>query len=118
MNTIKTAQTSTTTITVEDTTRGTVIASAALGSGVIALEGYFYFAPELVNSENLVTSQRVYICPYKGTAYWVDLRTESGALLPDVAWVYKDAKVGYEHIANMIGFSRHPAMMTHLAGSL
>jgi len=104
------------TVKVEDTTRSQVIAAAGMQKGLLSVEGHFYFAPELVNMENLVITRRTYVCAYKGVAYWLDLRAESGECLPDVAWMYWDVKPDYAQIANYIAFpsSGHPAIKVHI----
>jgi uncharacterized protein (DUF427 family) len=93
----------TTWITISDGTRGEIIAQAGLDHGVFTFEGNYYFDPERVTMDHLVVTERVYICPYKGRALWIDLQTEHG-VIKDVAWVYHAPKPGYTQIAGKIGF--------------
>ncbi len=93
-----------TTITVTDRSRGEIIAQAELDKGVFGFEGNYYFDPDLVLMDHLVVTNRVYICPYKGRALWIDLQTNGGTIIKDVAWVYPDPKPGYTQIRGKIGF--------------
>jgi uncharacterized protein (DUF427 family) len=92
-----------TTITINDRTRNQAIAQALLDSGAFKFEGNYYFAPDKVQMDNLTVTDRIYTCPYKGFANWIDLQTEQG-VIKDVAWVYPTPKPGYEQIAGHIGF--------------
>lgn len=92
------------TIIVKDLTRDAVLAQGELGRDVILHESSYYFAPDHVNQDHLVTTHRTYVCPYKGTCYWIDLDGPNG-LYRDVAWVYPDPNPGYEHIQDKIGFA-------------
>lgn len=90
-------------VTIVDKEREQSIAQADLGSGALAFEGNYYFDPDKVNMENLVISDRIYTCPYKGYANWIDLKTPDGTI-NDVAWVYYDPKPSFTHIKGRIGF--------------
>jgi uncharacterized protein (DUF427 family) len=90
-------------ITIKDRTRNNVLAEASLDAGAFKFEGNYYFTPDAVDMEHLVVTDRIYICPYKGHANWIDLQTKEG-VIKDVAWVYPTTKPGYEHIAGHIGF--------------
>lgn len=70
---------------------------------VLVLENNWYFAPAAVNTEYLTVTGRTYTCPYKGVCYWVDLNAP-GMRARNIAWVYYDAKPGYEMINRLIGF--------------
>ncbi len=63
----------------------------------------WYFPPEDVRSDVLVPSDRVTLCPYKGTArYWsVDA---GGRLRPDIAWYYADPIPENPKIRGLISF--------------
>lgn len=92
-----------TVVTIKDAIRSEILAQGVLDEEVIMLEGYYYFAPEKVNMQHLLVSDRVYVCPYKGNAYWIDLQGIN-ANVRNVAWVYPEPKTGYERIAGRIGF--------------
>ena len=92
------------TITAKDLMRNAVIAQGELGNGVFELESAYYFDPELVNADNLVLTQRVYVCAYKGKCYWLDLQTDSG-VFKDVGWIYTEPRAGYEHIKDKDAFA-------------
>ncbi len=94
-----------TTVTVRDMTRDEVVAEGEVDHDVIPLEGCFYFGPDQVNQANLVVTQRIYTCPYKGICYWIDLVDASGRVFRDVAWVYTQPRPGYEYIKDKIGFA-------------
>lgn len=90
-------------ISISDTTRDEVIAEGALDQSVIQLEGYYYFDPDRVRMDHLILTERIYTCPYKGQALWLDLETAGGTIW-DVAWVYRNPKPGYTQIKDRIGF--------------
>jgi uncharacterized protein (DUF427 family) len=92
-----------TTITIKDSSRDQAIAEAPLDAGAFKFEGNYYFSPDAVQMDHLIVTERIYTCPYKGHANWIDLQTEQG-VIKDVAWVYPTPKPGYEHIAGHIGF--------------
>jgi len=82
---------------------GEVLLKADRAEQIIRLEGNWYFDPAMLDRNRLKVSDRLYHCPYKGTANWIDF--ESGALyIPDVAWVYPQTLPDYEHIAGWVGF--------------
>jgi uncharacterized protein (DUF427 family) len=92
-----------TSVKIVDKARNEDIAQAELDNGVIKFEGNYYFEANKVNMANLVVTDRIYVCPYKGNANWVDLQTDEG-LLKDVAWIYQDPKPGYGQIKGHVGF--------------
>ena len=92
-----------TTITIRDRSRNQAIAEALLDNGAFKFEGNYYFKPDAVDMAHLNVTDRIYTCPYKGLANWIDLQTDDG-VIKDVAWVYPAPKPGYEHIAGQIGF--------------
>ena len=96
-----------TTVKILDIVRDQEIAEGELNRGVLSFEGNYYFDPEKVNMDHLVVTDRIYTCPYKGQAKWIDLYTESG-VIKDVAWVYYDPKPGYTQIKGRIGFYSIP----------
>lgn len=90
---------------------GAVLLKATSREQIIRLEGNWYFEPGLMDKDRLTISDRLYHCPYKGTANWIDL--ESGNLyIPDVAWIYPTTLPDYEHIAGWIGFYPQTAHYT------
>jgi uncharacterized protein (DUF427 family) len=92
-----------TTITIVDRIRTDKLAEAVVDQGVFKFEGNYYFAPDKVEMKNLVVTERLYSCPYKGLANWIDLQTADG-VVKDVAWVYHNPKPGYTEIRGRIGF--------------
>jgi len=90
-------------VKIVDRVRNENLAQAELEHGVFKFEGNYYFEPDKVNMKNLVVTDRIYVCPYKGNANWVDLQTDQG-VIKDVAWIYQDPKSGYGQIKDHLGF--------------
>lgn len=91
------------TLIITDRATGAIIASGRENDTALELEGNWYFAPEAVNMDYLVITDRTYVCPYKGMCCWIDL-VSNGHHTRNVAWVYQDPKPGYEFIKDRIGF--------------
>lgn len=70
---------------------------------VLFLEDNWYFHPDSIDTSRFEISDRTYLCPYKGTCYWVDLHTED-SVINDVAWVYPNPKPGFRKIKGWYGF--------------
>lgn len=90
-------------ITIKEKQGGRVLATAPEGAGVRLFEGAWYFDPEAVDMTHLVVTDRTYVCPYKGTCYWIDLD------MPDhkaenVGFVYFEVNSGYEFVKDQIAF--------------
>ena len=83
-------------ITIRETSSGTVLARGEQGADVIGYEGNLYFMPSAVNQGVLQVTERTYTCPYKGTCNWVDYVGPGGGVVRDVAWVYPHVKPGHE----------------------
>ena len=81
-----------------------VLARGDEGGQVVKYEGNLYFDPSVVNEKFLVTTDRTYTCPIKGTCNWVDFVAPDGRTVPDVAWVYPETKPGHEAIRGRYGF--------------
>jgi uncharacterized protein (DUF427 family) len=96
-----------TTVKILDNQSDQAIAQGSLDQNVLAFEGNYYFDPDNVDMGNLVVTERIYTCPYKGQAKWIDLQTPDG-VIKDVAWVYLDPKPGYSQIKGRIGFYSVP----------
>jgi uncharacterized protein (DUF427 family) len=92
-----------TTVTIIDKSREVPIAVADLENGTFKFEGNYYFDSENVDMEHLIISDRIYVCPYKGHANWIDLQTADG-VIKDIAWVYQHPKPDHAKIKGMIGF--------------
>ena len=75
---------------------------ACCGDALI-LEGAGYYTPDKVNMQYLTKTDRIYKCPYKGTAYWYDFDAPD-IHAENVAWVYEDPMDGWERIAGRIAF--------------
>ncbi len=91
-------------ITIKEPTTDAVLARAEEGEQVFKFEGNWYFDPASVAQGALVTTDRTYTCPSKGTCHWVDFVGPDGATVKDVAWVYARTKPGHEKIAGRYGF--------------
>ena len=90
-------------ITIKDAKTGAILASAEAAKGVILFEGAWYFECNKVDMSCLTVTEETYICPYKGTCYWIDLKTPEHAA-PHIGFTYFDVKPGYEFIRDKIGF--------------
>lgn len=82
---------------------GEVLMCAERPDQVLALEGNWYFHPDVVDPDQVEITDRPYNCPRKGICYWVDLKTDSG-FVTNAAWVYPQPKKDYKHIAGWYGF--------------
>lgn len=80
-----------------------IIAQADQNQGVIELEGNWYFDRDRVNMSNLVITDRTYVCPYKGTCYWLDFVSDE-VNAKNIGWVYEEPMTGYESIKGRIAF--------------
>jgi uncharacterized protein (DUF427 family) len=80
-----------------------VLATTTNPEQVLFLEDNWYFHPDTIDTSRFEISNREYICSYKGTCYWVDLKTEDGHI-NDVAWMYPDPKPGFRKIKGWFGF--------------
>ena len=80
------------------------IAQGDTDNDVAKYEGNWYFQPSAVDQKSLVTTDRTYTCPSKGTCHWVDFRSHEGTTTPDVAWIYANPKPGHEIIGGRYGF--------------
>ncbi len=67
------------------------------------IENNYYIHPDLINMNLFQISDRIYICPIKGTCRWVDLKTEHG-WINDICWVYPQPKQAYQHLTGWFGF--------------
>src|SRR5687768_1193313 len=101
-----------TVLKIKDSSRDQVLAVAEEFNGAFVFEGNYYFAPEHVQSQNLIVTDKLYNCPYKGIANWLDLKTANGKIIEKVAWVYPNPKIGYERIKDHIGFYKGKRMGT------
>ena len=82
---------------------GNEVAKAIVGEGVQLFEGAWYFAETAVNFTNLIRTERIYICPYKGKCHWIDLQTENGDV-ENIGFTYYQVNPGYEFIQDKIAF--------------
>ena len=80
-----------------------ILAEGQVNEAVHLFEGAWYFSPEAVNMGHLVVTDRTYICPYKGTCYWIDL-AGPGQQAKNVAFTYFQVNPGYEFVKGCIGF--------------
>lgn len=89
-------------ITIIEKENGRVLATAVENAGTQLFEGAWYFDPDKVDMSQFVVTDRTYVCPYKGTCYWLDLKSESG-LVTDVGFTYFTVNPGYEFVKDKIG---------------
>ncbi|MCP5096450.1 MAG: DUF427 domain-containing protein [Chloroflexi bacterium] len=78
------------------------IASGIKSEDVQLFEGAWYYNLEAVDMFQLVVTKRTYVCPYKGTCYWLDLDTPDHKA-ENVGFIYFDINPGYEFIKDKIG---------------
>ena len=90
-------------ISIKDAVENNCLAVGTKDEQVILFEGAWYFDREVVDMTHLFITERTYICPYKGTCYWIDLQLPSGTV-QNVAFTYFDVNPGYEFIQDKIGF--------------
>lgn len=83
---------------------GTVLAKGEIGAEAIKYEGNLYFDPSAVESGVLQVTERIYTCPVKGIANWVDFIGPGGSTTRNVAWVYPEPHRGHELIRGRYGF--------------
>ena len=81
---------------------GSVIAES---ERVQQVDGYTYFPADAVGPDHLRPSEHVSVCGWKGTASYFDVLA-GGAVNPEAAWTYTDAKPAAAHIRGWIGFWR------------
>ena len=90
-------------ITIKDSRTNQILASGEEADQVCLFEGAWYFEPDVVDMTHLAVSERTYICPYKGTCYWIDLDAPEHQA-QNVAFVYFQVDPGYEFVKDKIGF--------------
>ncbi|MCA9978977.1 MAG: DUF427 domain-containing protein [Anaerolineales bacterium] len=90
-------------ITIKERHHDQVLASAVESEHVQLFEGAWYFDADHVDMSHLVITERTYVCPYKGTCYWIDLKLP-GYEAQDVAFTYFKVHPGYEFVHNKFGF--------------
>jgi uncharacterized protein (DUF427 family) len=90
---------------------GEVVASGKPDETVKVFESHWYFAPEAVDMRYLKVTDHIYTCSYKGQCFWIDLEAP-GIRVPQIAWVYRNPKPGYEFIKDKIGFYTHNTSAT------
>jgi uncharacterized protein (DUF427 family) len=91
-------------IAIRETSSNLVLAQADAGAQVLPYEGNLYFDPAVVDESLLVTTDRTYTCPMKGTCQWVDFVDPEGRRVEGVAWIYNRTNPGHEAIAGKYGF--------------
>jgi uncharacterized protein (DUF427 family) len=101
--------------TVKARSTNSVLAQGVEPDSVRQFEGNLYFAPDAVQQDQFVVTERTYTCPYKGVCYWVDLVGPNGRTV-NVAWIYRNPKPGYEFIKDQWGFYNHPTPGTETLG--
>lgn len=91
------------TITIWDSQRHKQLARGLEEEQVQLFEGAWYFDETAVDMTHLTVTDRTYVCPYKGTCYWIDLDAPTHKA-QNVAFVYFDVNSDYEFIKDKIGF--------------
>lgn len=79
---------------------GTVLAESA---DTALVEGNHYFPAESVHEEYFTPSSTTSVCPWKGTASYLDV-TVDGQTNPDAAWRYVDPKDAASNIRGFYAF--------------
>ncbi len=82
--------------------KGKVIAES---DRCVALEGNFYFPPEDIHQEYLVSSNTHTLCSWKGRANYYSLQIE-GETNRDAAWYYPEPTLDAKQIRNHVAFWR------------
>jgi uncharacterized protein (DUF427 family) len=91
-------------LTIRERNTGRLIASGSQDdNSVLLLEGNWYFAPDAVDTTELIITDRTYTCPYKGVCKWIDLQGTDG-VLKNVGFVYYDTRDDYGFIRDRIAF--------------
>jgi len=90
-------------ISIQDTKSESLLASAIENERVLLFEGAWYFDMQAVDMAHLVVTDRTYVCPYKGTCYWIDLDAPDHQS-KNVAFTYFETNPGYEFVQDKIGF--------------
>lgn len=90
-------------ITIKDAKTGAVLASAAEMAGVLLFEGAWYFDRSQVDMTQLVVTEDIYVCPYKGSCYWINLEAP-GHFAEHIGFTYFVTKPDYEFVRNKIAF--------------
>ena len=78
----------------------TVIANS---DSTVVIENNHYFPRQSVNMEYLEKSGSTYTCPWKGEAYYYNIKI-SDRVNRDAAWTYPEPKKAAENIAGRIAF--------------
>lgn len=79
---------------------GVVIAES---DATITVEGNYYFPPDSVRNEYLLSSATTSRCPWKGLANYYSLQV-NGMINPDAAWYYLTPSSAAEAIKGYIAF--------------
>ena len=90
-------------IIIEEKQSGKPLAMAVAGEGAELFEGAWYFDKTAVDFSNLVITERTYICPYKGTCYWIDLETPEYRA-KNIGFTYFDVNPEYKFMQDKFGF--------------
>ncbi len=90
-------------ITIKDAKIGSVLASAVESEGVRLFEGAWYFDRNAVDMTYLRVTEDTYVCPYKGTCYWINLEAP-GHVAEHIAFTYFAVEPGYEFVQDKFGF--------------
>ena len=85
---------------VEASWNGTTIARA---ESTVMVEGNHYFPRSSLNESVLVESDTMSVCPWKGTAHYYTIETDSGRNA-DAAWFYPEPKEKAAQIKDHVAF--------------
>jgi uncharacterized protein (DUF427 family) len=81
--------------------QGVVLAES---DATVVVEGNHYFPRESVDSRYLRESDTHSVCPWKGTASYLDVVLEGGKVNRDAAWYYPDPKPAVTSIEGRVAF--------------
>jgi uncharacterized protein (DUF427 family) len=90
------------TITIRNANSNEQIASGVESEVVQLFEGAWYFDRGVVDFTHLIITKRTYVCPYKGSCYWIDLETPDYKA-DNIGFTYFEINPGYEFIKDKIG---------------
>ncbi len=82
------------------TWNGEVIAES---DDTVVVEGNHYFPRESLRSEFFSESPKTSVCPWKGTASYLDINV-GGSANPGAAWYYPEPKSAAAKIAGRVAF--------------
>jgi len=80
--------------------KNTVLAES---DDTVVVEGNHYFPPDALKTEHLRKSETHSVCPWKGTASYLDV-VVGDAVNPDAAWTYPSPSEAAAQIKDHVAF--------------